>query len=231
LHPAPGSPRNSPIAGVLLTNADLDHALGLFTLREGDRMNIYAPKAVREVLAKRLGVEAVLEAFCGADWHEPPAEFAPIAGASSAISYRAIALPGEAPLYAGETGSAGVHSVAYQFLDQQTGGRLLVAPDVGAVTAELRAALRTSDAIVFDGTFWSRDELTAMKPDARTPEAMGHVTIKDCSLDLLAKLPAGRKIYAHINNTNPVLSPDTAERAAVEGAGITVGHDGLEFEL
>jgi pyrroloquinoline quinone biosynthesis protein B len=205
--------------------------LGLFTLREGDRMNVCAPKAVRTILAERLGVEAVLNSFCGADWHEPPVEFAPIAGAESGISCRAIALPGGAPLYAGSREDGGVHSVAYQFLDQQTGGRLLVAPDVGAVTAELSVALGTSEAILFDGTFWSRDELTAMKPGARTPEEMGHLTIRDFSLDLLAKLPAKRKIYTHINNTNPVLSPRSPERAEVETAGLTVGHDGLEFEL
>jgi pyrroloquinoline quinone biosynthesis protein B len=108
---------------------------------------------------------------------------------------------------------------------------LLVAPDAGALTPQLLEALAGSDAVLFDGTFWSGEELSAVRPDAPTAEEMGHVTIKDCSLDLLRKLPARHKIYIHINNTNPVLSPDSAERAAVEAAGIVVGADGLEFEL
>lgn len=142
-----------------------------------------------------------------------------------------IVLPGKAPPFASGMANGGIHSVAYQFLDRQTGGRLLVAPDVSAVNEELREALESSDAILFDGTFWSSDELRQVKAKARTADQMGHLTIKDFSLDLLKKLPARRKIYIHINNTNPVLAKHSRERAAVERAGITIGHDGLEFEL
>ena len=85
--------------------------------------------------------------------------------------------------------------------------------------------------MLFDGTFWSGDELRRVKANGRTAAEMGHVTIKDVSLALLGQLPARRKIYIHINNTNPVLSPGSPERAAVEAAGIVVGYDGLEFDL
>ena len=244
LHPALTSPRNSPIAGVFLTNADLDHVLGLFALREGGRLNVFAPLAIREPLCGPLGMEATLNSFCGVEWHEfgmhagnwfgvPPSGGSPDRVNAElqtpklpvpVLTCRTISLPGGSPLYA--PGAApGPHSVAYQFRDEKTGGRLLVAPDVAAVNAELSAALKSSDAVLFDGTFWSGDDLTAVRPGARTPELMGHVTIKDCSLDLLAKLPAKRKIYTHLNNTNPVLSLGSPERAAVESAGIIVGCD------
>ena len=156
-----------------------------------------------------------------------------------ALLYRAIELPGKPALYANleqteENESAWPlqgHSVAYQFVDAQTGGRLLVAPDVGEVTDELREALHTSDAILFDGTFWSADELARIKDTARSVKEMGHVTIKDCSLELLRQLPARHKIYLHINNTNPILLPGSPERALVEAAGVMVGVDGFEFEI
>ena len=236
LQPGKNSPaplRNTPIAGALLTNADLDHALGLFSLREGGRLNIHAPRAVRDTLARGLGLDTALNAFCGTEWHEPPLRFARLGRGKHAgdLTYRAIPLPGRPPPFAKKISPRGTHSVAYQFMDRGTGGRLLVAPDVAAVNKGLLAALENSDAILFDGTFWSKDELKDVKSSARAANEMGHVTIKDFTLPLLAKLPARRKILIHINNTNPVLAEDSPERAAVAAAGITIGHDGLEFEL
>ena len=234
LQPLPKSPRNTPIAGVLLTNSDLDHLLGLFSLREGNGLNIYSSSAVRATAESSLGVETVLNTFCGSCWHEATRDFAPLqtdARKTPGLLYRAIDLPGGPPLFAGGTPSAGVHSLAYQFQDVRTGGRVLVAPDVAAVTAGLLDALTSSDAVLFDGTFWSSEELAAVRPNARSSADMGHVTIQDCSLELLAGLASSKRIYIHINNTNPILAPDSPERAAVEAAGITVGWDGLEFEV
>jgi pyrroloquinoline quinone biosynthesis protein B len=234
LQPEPGALRGTPIAGILLTNADLDHVLGLFLLREGGRLHIYAPNAVRETLDKSIGLTSVLDSFCGVLWHLPSdADFAPLqsdAGKSSLLC-RAIGLPGKAPLFAQEKRPDETHSVAYQFMDQRTGRRLLVAPDVGECNAALSAALQESDAVLFDGTFWSGDELGGVKAQARTAADMGHLTIKDDSLALLGGLRAQRKIFIHINNTNPVLCPGSPEQAAVAAVGIEVGYDGLEFEL
>jgi len=116
-------------------------------------------------------------------------------------------------------------------MDAQTGGRLLVAPDVGALNDDLLKALSSSHAVLFDGTFWSADELTRFKSRAPKASEMGHVTIQDCSLRLLGELSARHKIYIHINNTNPILASNSPERTAVESAGIMVGTDGFEFEL
>jgi len=233
LQPDPLSHRNSPLTGVLLTNADLDHLLGLFSLREGNPLQVFAPAAVRHTAAQYLGLPAILDTFCGASWREPSAELSPLSQpkAGKPVLVRAIPLPGNPPPFARPVVSGGIHSVAYQFLDPATGGRLLVAPDVARLNRDLEEALRSSDAVLFDGTFWASDELAQIKPGASTAEQMGHVTISDCSLDLLRKLPARHKIYIHINNTNPILSPGSTERAAVDAAGIMVGYDGCEFEL
>ena len=234
LHPQTDTLRGTPIAAVLLTNADLDHVLGLFLLREGGRLHIYAPNAVRETLDNAIGLTPVLDAFCGIAWHSASGhDFAPLESeqGKSSLLCRAIGLPGKPPLFAKGRNAGETQSVAYQFLEQKTNRRLLVAPDVGECHAALSAALQESDAVLFDGTFWSGDELAGVKKQARTAADMGHITIKDGSLALLSGLRAQRKIYIHINNTNPVLSPGSPERAAVAAAGMEVGYDGLEFEL
>ncbi|MGO8699482.1 MAG: pyrroloquinoline quinone biosynthesis protein PqqB [Limisphaerales bacterium] len=234
LQPHAGALRGTPIAGVLLTNADLDHVLGLFLLREGGRLHIYATNTVRQTLDRSMGLTPLLDAFCGVAWRLPSEnDFAPLEGGEgkSSLLCRAIGLPGKPPLFAEGKHREGTHSVAYQFMDQRTGRRLLVAPDVAECHGALSAALQESDAVLFDGTFWSGNELSRVKPQARTAADMGHLTIKDDSLALLGGLRAPRKIYVHINNTNPVLCPGSPEQAAVAAAGIEVGYDGLEFEL
>ncbi len=121
--------------------------------------------------------------------------------------------------------------MAFLFKDEQTGGTLLLAPDVFEVTKNLESALQSVDAVLFDGTFWSEDELGGVKASARKSSAMGHLPIKNGSLEILSRSPARHRIYLHINNTNPILYPGSAERLAVEKAGITIGCDGMEFEL
>lgn len=232
LHPRPHALRNTPIAGVLLTNADLDHLLGLFSLREAGTVDIYASAVVRRVAESSLGVESILNSFGNSRWHEPAEDFAPLSNqlGATTLVYRAILLGGKPPPFA-RGQPAGEHSLAYEFKDPVTGRRLLVAPDVAIVTAGLQEALENADAVLFDGTFWSADELARVRANAPKALEMGHLTIKDESLALLARLSARRKIYIHINNTNPILALGSPERAAVEAAGLTVGWDGLEFEL
>ena len=208
--------------------------LGLFSLREGGPLRIYATGAVRDTVSECLGLDSVLEVFCGAVWLEPRTDgLAPlvVVDGEPRLLYRAIELAGKAPPYARRKSIGGVHSVAYEFVDARTAGRLLVAPDVGGLNDTLREALSNSTAVLFDGTFWSADELARHKKSATTANEMGHVTIKDCSLELLGKSAARRKIFVHINNTNPIVDPDSEERALVEEAGIMVGCDGFEFEV
>jgi pyrroloquinoline quinone biosynthesis protein B len=233
LQPGSDTPRNSPISTVFLTNADLDHVLGLFSLREGGRLHIHATSAIRDSLDHALGLTDILDAFCGVVWHEPvEGDLTPVVGTHgepSSLAYRAIRLPGGPPLFARGRHPDGAHSIAYYILDKKSGGRLLVAPDVGGGNEALTAAMHEADAVLFDGTFWSEDELQRINPKAKTAAQMGHVTIRDQSLALLSSCRARHKVYFHINNTNPVLAPHSPERAAVFAAGVTVAHDGLEF--
>lgn len=235
LQPDPASPRNSPIQGVLLTNADLDHVLGLFQLREGAPLHVQAPLEVRVAINSALRLSKVLHPYCGVTWHEPPHRFSHLLlpdGAHSGLSYRAIPLPGHAPRFVSR-GILGVdgHSIAYEITDDRTGGILLAAPDVAAITTGLRDSIERADAILFDGTFWRGNELQEVRPGARTAREMDHLPISEGSLNALREAPAQHKIYLHINNTNPILAAASAERAEVEKASVAVGCDGMEFEL
>ena len=211
LQPQPGSLRNSPIAGVLLTNADLDHTLGLLLLRQQQTpVLVYASDATRSALD---WLELLLYPFGGSAWRTASGDFNSL---SNGLAFRAIELH---------------KSNAFQLRDEVSGRAALVAPVVGELTAELRDAVNTSDVILFDGTFWNDDELRAVRRGARSAREMNHLPISDSSLALLRHSPARRKIYVHINNTNPILMPGSRERALVQQAGIEIACDGLEIIL
>jgi pyrroloquinoline quinone biosynthesis protein B len=139
-------------------------------------------------------------------------------------------LPGKPPPYDARGDRPGVHSVAYQFRDPNTGGVLVIAPDVAALTPELHNALRQADAVLFDGTFWSPSELSEVRPGARSSDQMGHITMER-SLEFLKALSARSKAYVHINNTNPTLLPDSEPARLLKAAGLKLAEDGMEFTL
>jgi pyrroloquinoline quinone biosynthesis protein B len=211
LQPHRESLRNTPIAGVLLTNPDIDHALGLLLLRQQEMSPVvYAADETRTALG---WIDSVLAKFSGIEWRKITAEFQSLSGS---IGFRTIELP---------------RSAAFQLRDGRSGTTALFAPSVDELTDKLRDAVHASDVVLFDGTFWSDDELAAVRPGARSAREMNHLSIRDGSLDFLRQSPARRKIYTHINNTNPILMPGTRERAQVEQAGIEIARDGLEIVL
>jgi pyrroloquinoline quinone biosynthesis protein B len=211
LQPRGDTLRNSPIAGVLLTNADLDHCLGLLLMRQqATPLLVYATDKTQAALD---WVDIVLKPFCQIEWRTTAGDFQSL---GNGVAYHAIELG---------------KSVAFQLRDETSGATALVAPAVGEIVAELRDAVHNSDVILFDGTFWSDDELGAVRPAARSAREMNHLPISDGSLDFLRHSPSRRKIYTHINNTNPILMPASGERLQVEHAGIEIACDGLEVIL
>jgi pyrroloquinoline quinone biosynthesis protein B len=232
-----GAGRGTAVEGILLTNAELDHTLGLFLLREGEHLAIRATPAVRRTLADGLALTTVLARYCPVDWIEPPVELGPLSrrdGTPSGLRYAAFSVPGQPPRYLdGRSAPAAGAHVGYRIVDPATGGRLAFLPDVAALDEALFATLRDCDALLFDGTFWSQDEMRSMGVGTATAADMGHLPIggSEGSLAQLAELPCGLKIYIHINNTNPILLEDSAERLAVEAAGVAVGYDGWDFSL
>jgi pyrroloquinoline quinone biosynthesis protein B len=211
LQPRRDSPRNTPIAGVLLTNADIDHALGLLLLRQQEMpLVVYATDETRAGLA---WINSVVAPFCGIEWRKPNAEFQTLSGS---MAFRVIELP---------------RSVAFQFRDNPSGATALFAPSVGELTDELRKTVHESDVVLFDGTFWSDGELAVVRPGAHSAREMNHLPISDGSLEFLRQSPTRRKIYTHINNTNPILMASSRERAHVKQFGIEIARDGLEIVI
>jgi pyrroloquinoline quinone biosynthesis protein B len=201
--------RSSPIEAVLLTNADLDHVLGLLLLRQRDTVQtVYAHAEVRERVA---WIDPLLQKFSGIEWRKPPDEFERL---TNGIEFRQIDLGA---------------SVAYEFRDLPNRKKTVIAPSAPEITGELLMAMQEANLILFDGAFWSEDELKDFRPNARSSSQMGHVPAEE-SLPLLRDCP-GRRVYMHINNTNPILQPGSAERQQVEDAGVEIGMDGMEFEI
>src|SRR5262249_42443320 len=149
--------RNTPIAGVFLTNADIDHALGLVLLRQQEKpLVVYAADETRTALA---WVDRALSRFCGIEWRKISSNFQSL---NDDIAFRAIELP---------------HSVALQFRDETSGRLALIAPAVCQLTRELSEASADSEVILFDGTFWNDNELALVRPGARSAREMKHLPI------------------------------------------------------
>jgi pyrroloquinoline quinone biosynthesis protein B len=235
LHPPANARRGSRVHGVLLTNADLDHTLGLLLMREGERMRIHGMPNVRQALTAGISIDPVLKSFCGAEWIKPPRKLAPLLrrdGSKSGLLYHAIALSGKPPRFVkGRHTFALGHSIGFRIVDERTGGSLVFLPDVAGFDEEVVQAMSTCDVLLFDGTFWSENEMRKMGVGHAPAKSMGHVPISGPkgSLKRLAALPVKRKIYIHINNTNPILQATSSEFAAVQAAGMEVGHDGMKI--
>jgi pyrroloquinoline quinone biosynthesis protein B len=241
-----GLARGTSIAGVLLTGADLDNVLGLMTLREGPPLTVFATAGMRRALEMGgLSLPRLLENYAPPIWRDPARVRSPLPpkrGRTSGLEYEMLEVDCHQPKYLDTAGSAREHvadRVGYTIWDIN-GKRLVVLPGVSTLTpgiptpkVDLSAHLRDADLLLIDGTFWSEDELRRNDPRARTATEMGHLCVggSSGSLELLTRLNAGRRIYVHINNTNPILNEDSPEHAAVRAAGALVGYDGLEIEL
>jgi pyrroloquinoline quinone biosynthesis protein B len=240
--------RETPVSGVLLTDGELDHTIGLLMLREGSRLDVYGPGPVLDALRDSFPVRPMLDPYGSVAWHaaRPGAAIA----LDEQLSATAVPLgvkkpryvrpgglpPGELPLPNAPPGQAHAQSaaepwvVAYRFEDRLTGGSLVYAPCVAAWTGPLDAALTGAGCVILDGTFFHDDEMRRATGEDRPARAMGHLPIAD-SYQRLRAHPAARKLYTHLNNTNPALAGDSPERATLAAAGIEVAHDGLTLDL
>ena len=238
-HPrlAPAAVRDTPISAVVLTDAEIDHTLGLMLLREASApIPVYAPAGVAALLGAEWPLWRVLEPYAGTDVRELPegraVALADRGGSALGLSCRAAASSCQVPRYARARPPAPC-VVSVRIEDERRGGVLVYAPAVETLTPAVRALASGADLLLLDGTFWSAAELSALgigRPDARP---LGHLPIggPDGSLSALETFGAARTIFVHVNNTNPILDPRSSERAALVRAGAAVAEDGAEFEL
>ncbi len=233
-HP-PAGHRHVPIEGVVLTDAELDHSLGLVLLREGRSLQVYATEAVERMVTEDSRLLSVARAF--ADVRVTRLQVGRATrltlrdGADAGLSVDPIIVAADPPRFAARN-EAG-HTVGLIITETATGTRCAYLPGCGAIDDALLARLAGSAMILFDGTFWSNDELIRLGIGERTALQLDHLPMsgRGGSLERLSTLPSRHRVYVHINNTNPVLLEDSAERRAVEAAGLLVGMDGMRFDL
>lgn len=232
-HP-PAGMRHVPIEGVVLTDAEIDHSLGLVLLRESRALRVYATPSVEAMLARDSKFLAVTRAFADVQVTAlAPGVATPLTlrdGSASGLAVEPFTVVADPPRFA--PGAAAGHTIGLVITDNR-GHKVIYAPGAGGLDERIAALMNGADLVLFDGTFWSDDELITLGIGERTARQMDHLPVSGPggSLERLARIDAGTRAYVHINNTNPMLLEDSPERAAVTAAGILVGHDGMRFTL
>ena len=238
LHPRQS--RSTPIQAILLTNGDLDHCLGLLSLRENHRLVLYATDSVRRGFTEGNVLYRTLQRFAEqVTWRtlkldvEEPVLLAD--GRPSGLMVTAVAVPGKPPIHLEGLVSANEAdvNVGLRFRQSTNGGVLAYFPAVGRITPSVLNALEGAGCIMFDGTFWSSDELSAPGFLGKSAEELAHWPVGGSagSISMLSKIVVPRRVFIHINNTNPMLREDSHERSLVEMAGWEVAWDGMEIRL
>ena len=228
--------RDSGICAVLLMDAQIDHVTGLLMLRERALpLPLHATEQVFADLSSGLPLTTVLSHYCGIERHiikpdAKPFSIAPV----TAISFTPISLSSKAPPYSPHRNDPHPgDNIGLTITDAGSGRRVFYAPGLGSLSAEVSAAMQQADVLLVDGTFWTEDEMITLGLSKKPASAMGHLpqTGPDGMIAVLDRMPARRKILIHINNSNPILREDSAERAQLTAHGIEVAYDGMEITL
>jgi pyrroloquinoline quinone biosynthesis protein B len=240
LHPRDGL-RQSPIAGLVLASADIDHVFGLLLLRELQPLRVYGAASILRILREENTMFCMLNrARQQAVWSEivPGKQFSLLSaeGTDSDLRCEALTLGTRYPAYVPQERAAALapsEASLGLILQSKSGRRLAFMPAVPQLDDAVFKQLESTDVLLFDGTFWSDDELTRIQGCGQTAGEMGHMPISSAggSFKRLARLSRPRKIFLHINNTNPILDESSPEHRAVRDGGWEVAEDGWQFEL
>ena len=240
LHPRPAKGlRDSPIQAVVLTNGDVDHVAGLLNLREGQKFKLYATNRVLQTLESnsifnvlaRDKVERI-ELSLGSTIS--------LAGPDGALGLdiEIFPVPGKVALYlenpeAGENFGTQQEDTVGVRISSGADRSFFYLPGCAFLDDALRARLRSAALILFDGTLFTNDEMVRQNLLDKTGQRMGHISMSgpDGSMAAFSDLDVARKIYIHINNSNPVLDENSSEREAVKAAGWDVSFDGMEVRM
>jgi pyrroloquinoline quinone biosynthesis protein B len=233
LHPRAGALRHSPIAGVILTNGEVDALAGLLSLREGTAFDLYAHRRVLSILGDNpifnvlradLVPRRALELDTPTDMPLPD-------GTRSGLSLEAFAVPGKVALFLeDESDDDEGDTLGLIIRDRASGQRLVFLAACAQVTAEVAARLDGADLVFFDGTLWRDDEMIEAGLGKKTGQRMGHIAMRD-AIPALGDIDIGKRVFLHINNSNPALRGDSPERRAAMAAGWLLPADGMEIKL
>lgn len=227
--------RDSPIAGVVLGSAELDHVVGLLLLRELQPLRVYAAPSVLRILREENSMYGMLnrvepQVIWTAMKADVPFSLLDAAGADSGLRCEAHYLSGRYPKYVQSSGLAPEEATAALFFTSQSERRVAYLPAVGKLDEALRSKIEGADVLLFDGTFWSDDELIRIESSGETSRQMGHIPVEE-TLGLLKNVNVARRLFIHINNTNPILNEASPQHRAVRAAGWEVAEDNWHREL
>ncbi len=238
LHPRHGL-RSSPVSGVVVTGGDVDAIAGLLHLRERHRFSLFGPQRVLDVIAAN-PIFGVLSPDHVGQVELPLDEMVELRGAENAagLAARAFAVPGKVPLYLEAGGkdpglSEAGDAVGLELIEAATGSSFFFIPGCAVVTEALRRRLAGAALVFFDGTLWRDDEMIRAGVGDKTGRRMGHISMsgEGGAIAAFHDLGVGRRIFIHINNSNPVLLEDSPERSEAERAGWEIAYDGMEVRL
>lgn len=226
LHPT--GPRVMPLRSVMVTNGDIDHVAGLLTLRESQPFDLFATAAIHDALAQNpmlsaLRADMVTRRTVVAD---QTVDLCP------GLTATLFAVPGKVPLYQEgavvETGLIGETTVGVEL--RAGGRRALYIPGCAEMPGWLTDRIAGADALLFDGTLWEDDEMIRMGLGQKTGRRMGHMAARD-TIEALRDTPIGRRIFVHLNNSNPLTDPGSAQSAEASARGWQIARDGMEITL
>lgn len=229
LHPS--GAREVPLEAVLLTNGDIDHVAGLLTLREKQRFTLFATEEIHAVLAANPIFSALDPALVERRAVRLEREFELVSG----VRARLFPVPGKVPLYMEDeivvTDLEGEQTVGVELASASQ--HAFYIPGCARITPRLAERLAGAALVLFDGTLWDDDEMIRAGLGQKTGQRMGHVSIsgREGSLAAFGRLGVKRGIYVHLNNTNPVVDPDSPEAEQVRAAGWEIARDGMEIVL
>jgi pyrroloquinoline quinone biosynthesis protein B len=228
--------RDTAIRGVLLVDGQIDHAAGLLMLREHrEPLDVYCTEMVRQDLTTGFPVLRIMEHYCGVKVHEIPVDGRSFdVGNIEGLEFAALALESKAPPYSPHRDDPHPgDNIGLRVVDRQSGRSLFYAPGLASLEAHLEPAMQAADVLLVDGTCWTDDEMARCGVGSRRALAMGHMPQSGPGgmIEALRPFARQRKVLIHINNTNPMLVEDSAERAALTAAGIEVSYDGMEIDV
>lgn len=228
--------RDTAVASIILMDAQIDHTTGLFMLREGKPLEVYATEMAREDLTTGNPIFEILQHYCGVHWHPIPvrerSSFTPLG--AEGLEFTAVPVSSKPPPYSPhrEHPRDG-DNIGMRVKDRQSGRTLFYAPGLGEIEPQVRPFLEEADCVMVDGTFWTDDEMIRLGVSKKRARDIGHLPQSGPGgmIEVLKPLKASRKILIHINNTNPILHEDSSERRALDAEGIEVAWDGMDFAL
>jgi pyrroloquinoline quinone biosynthesis protein B len=223
--------RDSPIGGVFLTNGDVDHVAGLLSLRERQAFTVLGTPATLKLIEAN-SIFRVLDPTCVG---MRPLQDGVEVDAGVGLKATPFFVPGKVPLHE-ESGSVSIGGVGETTLGleiRSADARVVYIPGCAKMSEDILRRVAGADLLLFDGTTFTDDEMVRLGLSQKTAWRMGHMAIsgEDGSLRAFAGVRVGRKVYTHINNTNPILIEGSPERLAVEAAGWEVAFDGMEIAL